>query len=320
MSAKDQPGAAASGEDPAAEAGEPVGASAAPEALSAKAMAKQLFDYLLGTFQAALSPDVLSDLGDVLVARGRRSVVLPGGHRAGPPGPFVRGGPALQPYRRGHIEDARDRTGRPRRLQAGLMQPGFAHTTNKSLPRPINLALPSLFTQKEVEWHRLLLKYSRREDPGAYWRGGLGSQGPPLDADGNPDSAGVRHGALARDHLFVRPTAKEAEARALAVADTWRGGGGGSVLTRAWRAVAFVTHEEQDLTLCTLMDTRLRRRSSRRRCRSRRRSCGRRSGTSRGSCSSTPRTASQGSTVAGMVVRPRGQSRQRKGGGPRGRV
>jgi hypothetical protein len=257
MSAKDQPGAAASGEDPAAEAGEPVGASAAPEALSAKAMAKQLFDYLLGTFQAALSPDVLSDLGDVLVARGRRSVVLPGGHRAGPPGPFVRGGPALQPYRRGHIEDARDRTGRPRRLQARLMQPGFAHTTNKSLPRPINLALPSLFTQKEVEWHRLLLKYSRREDPGAYWRGGLGSQGPPLDADGNPDSAGVRHGALARDHLFVRPTAKEAEARALAVADTWRGGGGGSVLTRAWRAVAFVTHEEQDLTLCTLMDTRL---------------------------------------------------------------
>ena len=143
MSAKDQPGAAASGEDPAAaEAGEPVGASAAPEALSAKAMAKQLFDYLLGTFQAALFPDVLSDLGDVLVARGRRSVVLPGGHRAGPPGPFVRGGPALRPYRRGHIEDARDRTGRPRRLQAGLMQPGFAHTTNKSLPRPINLALP----------------------------------------------------------------------------------------------------------------------------------------------------------------------------------
>ena len=91
----------------AAEAGEPVGASAAPEALSAKTMAKQLFDYLLGTFQAALSPDVLSDLGDVLVARGRRSVVLPGGHRAGPPGPFVRGGSALRPYRRGHIEDAR---------------------------------------------------------------------------------------------------------------------------------------------------------------------------------------------------------------------
>ena len=198
MGAKDQPGAAASGEDPAAEAGEPVGASAAYEALSAKAMAMQLFDYLLGTFQAALFPDVLSDLGDVLVARGRRSVVLPGGHRAGPPGPLVRGGPALQPYRRGHIEDARDRTGRPRRLQAGLMQPGFAHTTNRSLLRPINLALPSLFSQNEVEWHRLLLKYSRRGGPGAYWRGGLGSQGLPLDADGNPDSAGVRHGALAR--------------------------------------------------------------------------------------------------------------------------
>ena len=88
------------------------------------------------------------------------------------------------------------------------------------------------------------------------------------------------HGAL-EDHLFVhrlrrwrsrRPKrgtrcrradvakavpAKEAEARALAVADIWRGGGGGSVLTRAWRAVAFVTHEEQDLALCTLMDTRL---------------------------------------------------------------
>ena len=27
------------------------------------------------------------------------------------------------------------------------------------------------------------------------------------------------------------------------------------MLTRAWRAVAFVTHEEQDLTLCTLMVT-----------------------------------------------------------------
>ena len=58
------------------------------------------------------------------------------------------------------------------------------------------------------------------------------------------------HGAL-EDRLFVRPTAKKAEARALAVADTWCGGGGGSVLTRAWRAVTIVTHEEQDLAIVT---------------------------------------------------------------------
>ena len=293
-----------------------MGASAAPEALSAKAMAKQLFDYLLGTFQAALSPDVLSDLGDVLVARGRRSVVLPGGHRAGPPGPFVRGGPALQPYRRGHIEDARDRTGRPRRLQAGLMQPGFAHTTNKSLPRPINLALPFLFTQKEVEWHRLLLKYSRREDPGAYWRGGLGSQGPPLDADGNPDSAGVRHGALARGPGGPPLCASQRQ-----------GGRGPSPGRRRHMARGRRgQHADAGVAGRGVRDTRgagpdalhtdghtagsggPRRRSSRRRCRSRQRACDWRSSTSRGSCSSTPRTASQGSTVAGMVVhRHRGE-------------
>ena len=34
-----------------------------------------------------------------------------------------------------------------------------------ALPRPINLALPFLFEPREVEWHRLFLKFSHGQDP-----------------------------------------------------------------------------------------------------------------------------------------------------------
>ena len=37
-----------------------------------------------------------------------------------------------------------------------------------ALPRAVNLALPFLFTQAEVEWHRLILKFTHGQDPAHY--------------------------------------------------------------------------------------------------------------------------------------------------------
>ena len=127
------------------------------------------------------------------------------------------------------------------------MQPGFAHTTNKGLPRPINLALPFPLY---AEGGRVAPPPSQVQPQG----------GPPARTGGADSAARARrltrtatrtllaydtahwHGAL-EDHLFVhrlrrwrsrRPKrgtrcrradvakavpAKEAEARALAVAD-----------------------------------------------------------------------------------------------------
>jgi len=54
-----------------------------------------------------------------------------------------------------------------------------------ALPRNLNLALPFLFTPREIEWHRLLVKYSHGQKLEMYEDADARSAGMPLDEHGH---------------------------------------------------------------------------------------------------------------------------------------
>lgn len=54
-----------------------------------------------------------------------------------------------------------------------------------ALPRNLNLALPFLFTPREIEWHRLLVKYSHGQRLEVYEDADARSAGMPLDEHGH---------------------------------------------------------------------------------------------------------------------------------------